>query len=76
MAGSRGWLDADVPASWGALTARSVRVALVAFVVLQVKELVDAGRLDTLGTSIDGALIGVGTFLLHAVFWKPKGTPS
>ena len=62
----------DHPLTWTALAIRSIRVALVAFLVLQVKEWVDAGRLDTLSTSIDGALIGGGTFLLHAAFWRPK----
>lgn len=62
----------DHPLTWNALAVRSIRVALVAFLVLQGKELVDAGRLDTLSTSIDGALIGAGTFLLHAALWRPK----
>ncbi len=76
MAGFAGWLGVDVPSSWAALAARSVRVAVVAFAVMQIKELVDAGKFDTLGTSIDGALIGAATFLLHALFWRPKGASS
>ena len=63
----------DHPLTWTALAVRSIRVALVAFLVLQGKELVDAGRLDTLSSSFDGALIGAGTFLVHAAFWRPKG---
>ena len=76
MAGSGGWFGMDAPSSWGSLGARSLRVAVIAFLVMQGKELVDAGRLDTVGTSIDGALIGAATFLVHALFWRPKGTAS
>lgn len=75
MAGSMSMLG-DAPATWAALAVRSLRVAAVAFVVMQTKELVDAGRLDTLGTSVDGALIGAGVFLFHALFARPKGPAS
>jgi len=52
---------------WKGMLGRSLKVALVAFVVLQVKELKDAGRFDTVGTAIDGGLIGLGSFLLEAI---------
>ena len=76
MSGSGSLLSGDAPASWAALAVRSLRVAVIAFLTLQAKELVDAGRLDTLGTSIDGALIGAATFVIHALLWRPKGTAS
>ena len=76
MSESGGWLGMDRPASWSALFARSLRVAVIAFLVMQTKEMVDAGRFDTLGTSIDGGLIGAGTFLVHALLWRPKGAAS
>jgi predicted CDP-diglyceride synthetase/phosphatidate cytidylyltransferase len=52
---------------WSGLLGQSLKVALVAFVVLQLKELKDAGRFDTLGTAVDGGLIGAGTLILDAV---------
>jgi hypothetical protein len=61
------WFSADAPASWTSVTVRAVNVAVVAFVVLQLKELYDAGAFDTAATSVDAALIGAGTFLMYAV---------
>ena len=52
---------------FAAMLGRALRVAVVAFVVLQIKELKDAGRFDTVGTAIDGGLIGGGSFLLDAL---------
>lgn len=61
------WLSADAPTGWMGVTVRAVNVAVVAFVVLQAKELYDAGALDTPATSVDAALIGAGTFLVYAI---------
>jgi hypothetical protein len=61
------WFSADAPAGWTSVTVRAVNVAVVAFVVLQLKELYDAGAFDTGATAVDGALIGAGTFLLNAI---------
>ena len=64
---------------WPAMLGRSLKVALVAFVVLQIKELKDAGRFDTVGTAIDGGLIGLGSFLLEAILSalnRGRGTSS
>lgn len=73
MEQSRRWLGADVPTGWDDVWVRSVKVALVAFVVLQSKEYFDAGRFDTPGTAVDGALIGAGVFLLNAIHRLVKG---
>ena len=73
---ARSGSNSDHPATWGALAVRSIRVGVIGFLVLNGKELVDAGRLDTLYTAIDGALVGAATFLVHAVFWRPKGAAS
>lgn len=64
----------DAPSTWGAVTARALTVAIIAFLVLQAKELFDAGMLDTPATSVDAVLIGVAVFLVNAVlkFGKPK----
>lgn len=57
----------DMPASWGAVVSRAVMTVVVAFLVLQVKELVDAGMLDTPGAGLDALLIGAGALLVNAV---------
>lgn len=59
-------------AGWSGMLGRSLKVALVAFVVLQIKELKDAGRFDTVGTAVDGGLIGLGTLLLEAAMSAMK----
>jgi hypothetical protein len=61
------WLSIDVPAGWANVVVRAVNTAVVAFVVLQVKEWLDAGRFDTPGTAADAVLIAGGVFLLNAV---------
>lgn len=59
---------------WSENFKRSLLVAVVAFAVLQLKELKDAGRFDTVGTAIDGGLIGAGTFLVYAALGVMKGS--
>ena len=55
------------PAGWADVVIRTVTVAVVAFVVLQIKEWLDAGMLDTSGTAVDAALIAGGIFVLNAI---------
>jgi hypothetical protein len=52
------------------LIIRTITVAVVGFVVLQVKEFVDAGRLDFGGTAVDALLIAAGVFVLNAVLMR------
>jgi hypothetical protein len=66
------WLSVDVPAGWDDLFVRSVKVAVVAFVVLQAKEWFDAGTFDTPATALDAALVATGTFLLNAIIKLAK----
>lgn len=61
------WFSADAPAGWMSVTARAVNVAVVSFIVLQLKELYDAGAFDTAATSVDAAVIGGGVFLFYAI---------
>ncbi len=61
------WLNMDIPAGWPELVVRTVKVAVVAFIVLQVKEWFDAGMFDTEATAVDSVLIAGGTFVLNAV---------
>lgn len=67
MARSKSWFSMDAPAGWAELFVRIAKVAAVAFVILQLKELYDAGRFDTLGTAVDAVLIASGTFVLSAI---------
>ena len=66
------WLRMDAPAGWPDLIVRTVKVALVAFVILQLKEWIDAGTFDTLGTAIDAGLIALGTLASNAILMRAK----
>jgi hypothetical protein len=67
----------EIPAGWKALLIRTILVAVVAFVVLQIKELVDAGRLDTAGTAVDALLVAAGILILNAILlFATRGTKS
>ncbi|HEV8716999.1 MAG TPA: hypothetical protein VGX03_29785 [Candidatus Binatia bacterium] len=61
------WLSIDAPAGWADVFTRSVKAAVVAFVVLQLKEWFDAGAFDTPATAVDAALIAGATFVLNAI---------
>ena len=60
-------------AGWGDVFAGTMKTWLVAFVVLQIKELVDAGALDTKATAFDALLIAVGIFLVDAILKWSRG---
>jgi len=62
----------DVPAGWGAVATRAATTAVIAFVVLQAKEMYDAGRFDTPATAVDAVLIAVGVFLVNAIYKLAK----
>jgi hypothetical protein len=49
-----------------------VKVAVVAFVVLQLKEWFDAGAFDTPGTAVDAAVVSAGTLVLNAILMLAK----
>lgn len=53
--------------SWKGVALDALKVAVIAFVVLQLKEQYDAGQFDTAANSVDGTLVGVGTFIVGAV---------
>ncbi len=52
---------------WGEVLSPAVTVAVVAFVVLQIKEFVDAGLLDTPGTLTDALLVAGGMLVWKVV---------
>lgn len=57
----------NVPSGWADVLVRAVMTAVVAFVILQVKELYDAGSFDTPATAVDSGLIAAGIFLFYAI---------
>ncbi len=63
----------DSPASWSAVIVRAALTVVVAFVVLQLKEYLDAGRFDTAGTGADAILIGGGVLVLNAILKMANG---
>jgi hypothetical protein len=66
------WFSIDVPAGWTVVFLRGMITALVAFVVLQLKEWFDAGTFDTPATAVDAALIAGATFVLNAILMWAK----
>ena len=68
MASTMSSAEVTMPSSgWRDVVMRAVKVALIAFVVLQAKELVDAGMLDTRATAVDAGLIAAGVLLYDAI---------
>ena len=67
MESSKNWFGIDAPAGWAVVFVRAVLAAVVAFVVLQLKEWFDAGVFDTPGVAGDAGLIAGGTLVLNAI---------
>ena len=74
MKSTRSWISLAIPDGWAQVVIRTVEVALVAFVVLQLKEWLDAGSFDTAGTAADAVLIAAGILVVEAILiWtRPK----
>jgi len=66
------WFRSDIPAGWGELWIGTAKAAVVAFVVLQMKEWFDAGAFDTTGAAADAALIAGGIFALNGILMWTK----
>ena len=58
---------------WTGLVLGAIKVAVVAFIVLNRKELRDAGNFDFGGTAVDAGLIAGGTLLLNVILGFAKG---
>ncbi|HKE90110.1 MAG TPA: hypothetical protein VKB45_07225 [Gemmatimonadales bacterium] len=52
--------------SWKSILGEALKIAVIAFVVLQLKEQYDAGQFDTPANAVDGTLVGAGTFIVGA----------
>jgi hypothetical protein len=57
---------------WTDVLTNTGLTAIVAFVVLQAKELFDAGRLDTPATAVDAGLIAAGVLVLNGIMKMVK----
>ncbi|MEJ2205205.1 MAG: hypothetical protein P8170_13975 [Gemmatimonadota bacterium] len=60
---------------WLEVAISTMTVEVVAFVVLQLKEWVDAGRFDTPGTMVDALLVAGGMLILYVIQQLWKRTP-
>ncbi len=60
------WISRDIPDGWMDMLYRSILVALVGFIVLQLKEYVDAGAFDTAAVAVDSVLVATGYFIVNA----------
>lgn len=52
--------------SWKQVLLQALKIGVIAFVVLQLKEQYDANQFDTPANAVDGALVGIGTFIVGA----------
>jgi hypothetical protein len=67
MASSARTPEVAAPSGWRDLLMRAVKIAVVGFVVLQAKELIDAGMLDTKATAIDAALVAGAVLVVDTI---------
>lgn len=57
----------ETSSGWAGLLVNSVKIAVIGFVILQAKEWIDAGMLDTPATALDAGLVAAGVFVVNAV---------
>ncbi len=62
----------DIPSNFGHLLLRFIKVIVIAFIVLQVKEYVDAGMFDTAATLVDAGLIAAGILIFNLILISPN----
>ena len=67
MEKSKNWFSLVIPTGWSDVIVRTVKVALVAFVMLHLKEMLDGGGFDTPDIAIDAAVVAAGTLVLNAI---------
>jgi hypothetical protein len=66
------WITVDAPTSWADVVVRAVKVAVIGFIILQIKEYIDAGMFDTIATATDAFLIAGGSAIVNAAFLRSK----
>jgi hypothetical protein len=72
MEKSKSWFSLVTPTGWSDVIVRTVKVALVAFVMLHVKEFLDGGGFDTPDIAVDAAVVAAGTLVLNAILTLVK----
>lgn len=72
MENSKNWFRLVVPAGWTDVLIRTVKVALVAFVMLHLKEFLDGGGFDTPDIAVDASVVAAGTLVLNAILVLTK----
>lgn len=60
----------DIPSNFRHLLLRFIKVVVIAFIVLQIKEYVDAGMFDTAATLVDAGLIAAGILLIDLILMR------
>jgi len=73
---SKSWSGLVFPVGWTDVIVRTVKVFLVAFVMLHLKEFLDSGSFDTPDIAIDAAMIAAGTLVLNAILALFKGSKN
>jgi hypothetical protein len=68
----------DTPTGWTDLIVRIVKVAVIAFVLLQAKEWLDAGAFDTPATLTDALVAagGIGALYVIQMLVRPPKSPN
>ena len=56
-----------VPSGWADVVVRTVKVAVIAFVALQLKEWMDTNELDIPACAVDATWVAGGIFLVNAI---------
>ena len=72
MDGFKQWLSLAIPAGWEDVIVRTVKVLLVAFAVMHLKEWLDAGMFDSLEILVDAAWIAGGILVFNAILLFAK----
>ena len=72
MENSKSWFSLVIPAGWNDVIVRTVKVFLVAFVMLHLKEFLDGGGFDTPDIAVDAAVVAAGTLVLNAILVLTK----
>jgi hypothetical protein len=67
MASVTRWISREASVEWQELVFRAIEVAIITFVVLQLKELFEIGAFDTPASAGDAILIGAAVFVVNAL---------
>lgn len=74
MENTKSWTSLVAPSGWTDVFIRTVKVFLVAFVMLHLKEFLDGGGFDTPDIAVDALVVAAGTLVLNAILALTKRT--